>query len=453
MFPDQLRRNLNEGMRAVRERIPHDSLQDFWQRYYWVVAGVSVAGGVVAMGRPFVRRHGVGPPLPHSDSIILEYVGWFVANGNTLYTDIWEIKPPVAFLPTYLFAQATGTNMYAHHLLAIATTAIGLVLTATFTARVIGALTDSPVAGLAAGVAFFALPDLFYLPWLGYNAKMMVFVFGMAGLDRAVHERHFASGILAGLAVGFWQLALVFPVVTTIYAARTRSLAELKRHVGGGLVALGVIIGSLLLYADIGGFVAEVILGPLVLETEGGPFDPRTFVVFFHPTWWSLITLVGAGGLALAVRDAERYPAWPLAVGGVLVTGIIVFIDFDGLWDMVYPIVFIALGAGLLVSYLPRRWGVATVLVFALLVAPTFAPSEFIRHDPVELEPSDGLPPALDAEREYVYWTPEPVSSCRFFGARTQRSILQYYPDADTLADAPCGDVGLYWNVTRDQLG
>jgi hypothetical protein len=281
---------------------------------------------------------------------------------------------------------------------------------------------------------------------------MMVFVFGLGALDRAVHDRHFTSGLLAGLAVGFWQLSVLFPLLTTMFALRRRSLTVLKRHVAGGAVAIGVIGASLLLYADAGGFVAEVVLGPLVLQSETGAFDPRTYVLFFHNDLGRWVTLLGAGGLGVVLVDARRSPAWPLAVGGVLVTLIIVFIDFDGLWDMVYPLVFTALGVGILVSYLPRRAGIAFVVVFGLLLVPAFAPSEFVRQDPVETESSNGLPPALDSEREHVYWTAQSVESCRFFGGGTQRSILEYYPEADSLAQAPCGDVGLYWAVTQQKL-
>jgi hypothetical protein len=452
VFALQFVRDRLERLREWERDLSRETLAAAWQRYYWVVAGLLAAGGVAATGRLFFRRHGYGPPLPHNDSVILEYVGWFVANGNTLYTDIWEIKPPLAFFPSYLFAHVTGTNMYAHHMLGIATTALGLVVTVALTARIVGTLTDSPVAGLAAGVTFLVLPDLFYLPWLGYKAKMMVYVFGLAALDRAVHDRHFTSGLLAGIAVGFWQLSVVFPLLTTIFALRRRSVAVLKRHVAGGAAAIGLIGASILLYADLGGFVAEVLLGPLVLQSETAPFDPQVYFLFFHNDLGRWITLLGAGGLGVALVDARRSPAWPLGVGGVLVTLIVVFVDFDGLWDMVFPLVFTALGVGVLVSYLPRRVGLALVVVFGLLLVPAFAPSEFVRQDPVEMESSNGLPPALDSEREHVYWTAQSVESCRFFGGGTQRSILEYYPEADSLAQAPCGDAGLYWAVTRQKL-
>jgi hypothetical protein len=205
-------------------------------------------------------------------------------------------------------------------------------------------------------------------------------------------------------------------------------------------------------YDDIGGFIAQVVLGPRTLGTESGPFNPRTYVLFFPSELGRWITLAGIGGLGVTLRDADRTGAWPLALGGALVTGIIVFIGFDGLWDMVFPLVFTALGVGIAVSRLPRRVGIATVVTLALLLVPTFAPSDLIRQEPVEMEPSDGLPPALDPEREHVYWTHQSVDSCRFFGAGTQRSVLEYYPDAETLAEAPCGDVGLYWSVTRKHL-
>ncbi|WP_423750820.1 DolP-mannose mannosyltransferase [Salinirarus marinus] len=435
----------------LRRTVSRSRLVRAWQDCYWLVVGVLVAFGVVSMGRPFLGRHGYGPPLPHNDSVILEYVGWFLAQGNTLYTDIWEIKPPLAFAPTYAFAHLTGSNMYLHHLLGIATTTAALAATAAFTARIVGTVTESPEAGAAAGIAFFALPDLFYLPWLGYKAKIMVFAFGLAALDRAVRGDHFESGVLAGLSVGFWQLALVFPAVTTLYAARTKSWANVRRHVLGGALALAAILATLVLYADAGGFLAEVVLGPVVLETEQAPFDPKAYLAFFPGSTGGWLTLAGLSGLAVAFLDSEEPTARPLAVGGLLVLGVL-FVDFDGLWDTVYPLVFTAVGVGVLVSHLSRRAQVAAVVVLVLLVTPAFAPSEFIRQDPVDTKPSDGLPPAIDAERESVYWNHRPIESCRFFGAGTQRSLLQYYPNADVLAEAPCGELDLYWAVTRQRL-
>lgn len=433
------------------DTVPRDRLVNGWNRYYWVVAGVTIAGGVLAMGRPFLRRHGTGPPLPHTDTIILEYVGWYVAQGHTLYTDIWEIKPPLAFVPSYLFAHLTGTNMYLHHVLGIATTTVAFAATAAFAARTVGTLTDSPEAGFATALVLFALPDLFYLPWMGYKAKLLAFALGMAALDRAVRERYFSSGVLAGLTVGIWQLALLFPVVTTIYAVHTRSLDEIRRHVAGGVVAIAVILGTLLLYADLGGFVAEVILGPLALQTERGGFDIGTYLRYFPGDAARWLGLIGVIGMGVTLLDSERASARPLALGGVFVFGILL-VDFDGLSDMIYPLVFTALGVGLAVSYLPRRVGLASIVLLALVVTPTFAPSGLINPEPVELEPSDGLPPALGPEREHVYWTNQSIQSCRFFGAGTQRSILDYYPEDTTLADVPCGNLSLYWEVTRHRL-
>lgn len=429
-------------------------VQVAWDRGYWVVVGLLALLGALLMGRPFLRRHGTAGPYPHNDSIILEYVGWFLAQGNTLYADIWEIKPPLAFLPTYLTALVTGDDMFAHHVVAIAVTIAGLSVTVALTARVVGTVTESPVAGVATGLAFFAMPDLFFLPWLGYKAKILVVAFGMAGLDRAVRGEHFRSGVLAGLAVGFWQLGVLFPVLTTIYAARERSWDALRRHLAGGAVAAGVILLSLLLYADAAGFVAEVVLGPLVLETEGGGFNPEIYVLYFPPKLGTIVTLAAIGGLSVALLDMERPARQPLALGGLLVALIIVFVDFDALWDMAYPIVFTAVGVGLLVSYLPRRVAIAGVLVCGLVLVPVFAPSDFVRQDRMDLSSanSDGLPPALDAEREHVYWTAQEVRHCRFFGSRTQRSLLKYFPNADALADAPCGDLGLYLNVTEQRL-
>lgn len=434
--------------RAARDRLPVDAALAAWRRHYPLGVGLLV----LAMGRPFVRRHGLDAPLPHTDTVILEYVGWFVARGNTLYVDIWEIKPPLAFLPSYLFAALTGGNLYAVHLLGVATTALALALTAAFAARAVGTVTDAPLAGVAVGVAVFALPDLFYRPWMGYKAKMVVFALGLAGLERALRDRWGASGLLSGLAVGVWQLGVLFPLVTTGDALRTRSPAVLRRHLAGGGAALAAILLAVLLYADPEGFLAQVVLGPLVLASEGGAFDPRTYMLFFPGDTGYWFTVLGAGGLGLAFVRDEYAAARPLAVGGLLMGLVVVFVDFDGLWDVVGPLVFCAVGVGLVVGALPRRVRLAAVVALGLTLAPAFAPSALARHDPVDPKPTDRLPPATASERERLYWSGQPVASCRFFGGRTQRSLLEYYPDADLLSEAPCGDVEPYWRALRERI-
>jgi hypothetical protein len=439
------------ALHRVRHSVPHARLHRLWSRHYWLAAGALVALGIGAMGRPFLRRHGAGPPLPHNDSVILEYVGWFLARGNTLYVDIWEIKPPVAFLPSHLLAHLTGTDMYAHHVGGIALTALCLATTAAVAARVVGRVTGTPLAGVAVALAFFALPDLLYLPWLGYKAKALVVALGAVAVDRAYAERYLSSGAIAGLAVGVWQLGVVFPLLTTAIVWTAGGREGLRRHVIGGGAAAVAVVGYLLLVGDVGGFVAEVILGPLVLRTDRAGFDPETYFDFFPSAVSAAVAFVGLGGLLLALRDRHELPSRPLSFGGILVGGVLL-IDFDGLWDMLLPLLFVAIGAGLLVGRLSRERQVLALAALAVVLVPTFAPSEFVRQDRVEMEESDGFPPALDPEREYVYWNHRPVQSCHFFGGGTQRSILEYYPGAETLTEIPCGDLELYLDVTRHRL-
>ena len=443
------RRALVAALRPFRERLPVDRLGAAWRGWYHLVAGLVLAG-VLTMGRPFVARHGTGPPLPHTDSVILEYVGWFVARDHRLYADIWEIKPPIAFLPSYLFAHLTGTNMYAHHLLGVVTTALAMAATAAFGARIVGETTDAPLGGLAVGVAFFALPDLIYRPWLGYKAKMLVFALGMGGVERAVRGRPRQSGLLAGLAVGVWQLGVIFPVVTVVYALRARSRDVVRDHVVGLAGAAAVVCATFLVYADLSGFLAQVVFAPLVLSSESGGV-PWNLPLYFPGDTFYWFAAAGVGGLALSLARPDIDAARPVALGGLLMAAVVLVVDFDGLWDLAGPLAFLAVGVGLVVGALPPRVRLAAVVALGLTLAPAFAPSGFTRHLPVDPVESDGLPPSVGSEREHVYWNAEEVASCRFFGSRTQRSALRYYPEADTLREAPCPDAERYWAVLRYQ--
>lgn len=424
------------------DRIARRRIERRWRRYYWLLSGALAVVGVVAMARPFVRRHGVRPPLPHSDTIILEYVGWFLAQGNTLYTDIWEIKPPLAFVPPYVLAEITGTNMYAHHLGGMVLTGVATVAIVALAARIVGEASGSPTAGFAAGLSFFAIPGLFYQPWLGYKAKTLVFVFGLLSIDRASLGRPAESGLTAGLALGIWQLGIVFPLLTATWTWLDGSWRMRRRYLLGGCLAGLSVLLALVSLGDIEGFLAEVVLGPLVLQSDRPGLDPR-LLFGYTPGWNDALLVVGVAGLGLELISPRDDECRLLGAGGLLVCGVLL-VDFDGFWDMLYPLVFAAFGVGLLVSRLATRRRVLAVLFLAALLVPTFAPSEHVRHDPVVTEPSDGRPPSLDPGREHVYWTRQPIESCRFFGARTQRSILRYDPDADTLAASPCGRLDPY---------
>lgn len=429
--------------------LPTDRVRRLWHRYYWLLAGALAAAGVAAMGRPFRSRHGLAPPLPHRDTVILEYVGWFVARGHTLYVDVWEIKPPLAFLPSYLLARLTGGDVYAVHLGGMVLTALGLVVTIAVASRLVGRVADSPTAGLLTGVAFLSVPGLFYAPWVGYKAKALVFAAGTLALEFAYRDRPGVSGLSAGLAVGGWQLAVVFPLLTTAYVARTRSRAALRRHLAGGGVAAALILLAVLALGSVRGFLAEVVLAPLVLRTDAGGFG-WGYLGFFPDGLGVALTLLGVAGLVLAVRRPTDRPAWPLALCGLLVVGVLA-LDFDGLWDVLSPLLVVAVGVGLLAGHLSRRAQVDLVVVLSTAVVAGFAPTDARRPDPVELTDSDGLPPAVTSERETVYWNARPVRSCRFFGAGTQRSLLDYYPDADRLAEEPCGRLDPYWRALRGQ--
>lgn len=445
MVPESLRRS---SLRAVTP----ERLDDCWRRYYWVLSGVLAAAGILAMGRPFVARHGLDAPLPHSDTIILEYVGWFVARGNTLYVDIWEIKPPLAFLPPYLLARATGLDRYAIHVGGMVLTGVAIAVTVAVAARVVGRATGTPTAGFATGLALFAVPGFFYAPWLGYKAKALAFALGVVGLDRTFEGRSLTGGLSAGLAVGVWQLAAVFPLLTTAYAWLAGSRDDLRRHVAGGGGAVLIILVVLLWIGDVEGFVAEVVLAPVVLQSDRPGFDPRA-PFGFVPGWNGVfLALAASAGFALALVDPTDRRSRLLAAGVVPLGGVLL-VDFDGFWDVLYPLLFVALGVGLLVGRLPRRRRLLALLLLVGLLGPAFAPSESVRHDPMETEPSDGLPPSLDPEREHVYWTGQPIRSCRFFGARTQRSILVHDPDADTLVESPCGDLDPYLRALRGTGG
>lgn len=419
-----------------------------WRRYYWLLPGALAVAGILAMGRPFVARHGLDAPLPHSDTIILEYVGWFVARGNTLYVDVWEIKPPLAFVPSYLLAAVTGGDVYAVHVGGMVVTGVGLTVAVAATARVVGDATGTPAAGVAAGLVLFAVPGFFYAPWLGYKAKVLVFALGMVGLDRTFRGHYLTGGLSAGLAVGVWQLGVVFPLLTAGHAYAAGARDDLRRHLVGGALAALAVVAALVAMGDIEGFVAEVVLGPVVLQSDRPGVDPAA-PFGFVPGWNGIaLALAGGAGMALAVaRSADRRER-VLAAGVIPLAGVLLA-DFDGFWDVMYPLAFAAVGVGLLVGRLPRRRRLLAVVLLVALLGPAFAPSESVRHDPVETRPSDGLPPSLDPEREHVYWTAQPIKSCRFFGARTQRSVLAHDPDADALAESECGDLGPYLRALR----
>ncbi len=444
---------------------------------------VAAALALLALGYAAVRLFsalpaGTWPWL--GDSVIFEYVGWFLAEGNRLYIDVWEVKPPLSFEVTALLAVLAGEHVALYHVLNLLANAMAIALGAAVAAALVHDLTDDRLAAVVAGVAPFALPTYFYRALVGFKPKYLVIATGLGCLWLAFRERPLVAGAVSAAAVGLWQFALVFPCCVVGVCWQTGGRRAALRAVAGGLGAGVVVLLPVLYWGALPAMVAETVLAPLLL-TRGQPLLARVGDIGWALGSWALVALVGLAGVARSITAGRLAREWPLLVLVGWFSLQLAALDYDNPPDLFPWLAVVSLGVGLAVADVRDRSGglvarlpvdgatLARALAAAVLVLATVAVATmggFVT-DPPRTDPKTydttreyalnvSGPDDLDGvERQYVYWNRVPIANCRAFGAANQQRLVRRLglAEGQRWETAPCGRFDPTWRAVRSEYG
>ena len=253
----------------------------------------------------------VGPSL---DASIFSTVGWRLAEGDSLYADVWDHKPPGAYLASTL-AHLLTTDPTVAWAIVWATTLAGVVgaslVTASLLARSGASLTAQWVA--AGFVTFGACT---YLLSLGGGMSETLALLPLAGaLWASTTGGWITAGLTAGAAVVVsFQSAPVLGAIAVLAVAHGREgLVRRAALAASGLLAIATVV-VVALWANGGlGSAGDALLGYSAayraVTARGGGASAWALVP------WTILVLVPLLiGCGVAVIERRRLANGPLGV-------------------------------------------------------------------------------------------------------------------------------------------
>lgn len=377
------------------------------------------------------------PPPISVDAALFEHAGWYLHEGATIYVDIWDLKPPLAYELPWLFATLTGGSPLGIHALSVLVTTLAGVGFALVLAELVHRATGDAEAALLAGLVALTLPGLVLTPALGFRPKLIAIALGLGAL--LIRETHPAwAGAAVAASAGLWQMAVVFPGIVFAASVVDRWREGLLRHAVGAAGVTALVLLPVVLQGATVAMLVEAVLVPLMTPE---PLHPllRGGRAILETRWALPILVVGAAGLLAAMpRWRDRWPLLAIGAWG----GLQLLVDLDGVPDLFLPVAGASLGLGLLAARLEGRprgvlaagLGLAVLVSalgpggFGIVYDPITKPAEEQRADPAlvhafmqRLHGSDGGGDDGDAGVPAVL---EPVERSRFYGGDNMAGIF-----------------------------
>lgn len=418
-----------------------------------------------------------GRPPVNGDAAVFQHAGWYITQGAVPYVDFWDPKPPLNFELSTILAFISGGNMYLLHLLSVFATAVAAVGSVVLVGLMTWHETNEGGAALFAGATMLSLAGFHYLPGLGFRPKYFALCSGLLGLYLVVRKDPFLAGATAAAAAGFWQLAVIFPILVLLqFRQDSRSIV---RAILGMLVTTVLVLLPIVAWGALVPMIAEVIVAPFV--------TPESQSVLFRLGKGPLVlgyttipVLIGLFGLGVAYKSDKRLPGWILGLG-LWAAFQILFVDFDSYPDLFLGMVVASLGVGYAYTYLNgrRRRVIVTVVLTVLClsvvlfggagivtygveaeyypfgmeheIAPQDQPvlqhvivgfGYSMRMDASNDERSENsITPAtlpdMTAEMEYIYWNKVKPDRCHYRLSVMERQYMQL--TGQTGAERACG--------------
>ena len=398
-----MERSMSSPNDALSSAAFHRDLHDRIERNWWTIL---VVGAITTVTLATVIAFANAPFHIHEDSALFQHAGWYIGQGATLYVDIWDLKPPLIYGVTTVLAFASFGNMAVLHVLGVLSAVGAVVGGIVFVGLITHRLTADGFASVAAPASMLVLASVYTFPYAGIRPKYFAFLCATAALFLAVEDRHFASGVAAALAAGFWQLGGgVALLVVGMALHRSGPRAALRAIAGGVTVASLTVLPFVLTGTAVPLFVEVVLASLYGVERYTVPGRLLTLVVELGPGL--LLVPIAAVGWLRGLRDEWREYWWVGAGGSLYLFQ--VFLELQGAIELVLLFVFLALGVGLLVAAIPtpsRRSILAGCVVVLVLTTLYWSqgPITPVKDEVAELQAEYDIP-------TYAYLPPDPPDS------------------------------------------
>ena len=434
---------------SLRNRTCWGNLRQRW----WVpILTISLISHLLIVAKALT---GPSRPPMTPDTAIFEYAGWSLIRGVDLYQEFWEVKLPLPYQTTAVFAWMSGGNVLVGHLLAVGATVLASIVSALTIGALAREITDNDSAAVISGLGVFILPGFVYLPALGFKSKYYVLLAGFAAIWLARRNRFVLAGGAAVASVGYYHLAIIFPIIAVGLALQHGGTRDAARTIIGGVGVTIAMVLPIFLSGDIGAMIAESIVIPLLVGEPGQPVLHRILRGGWYFEIGVIGALIGIFGVGCLLTEFDIRETWWIGAGTGWFSVTTLFLDFDHYPDLILPAAFIAIGIGGMVATFSRHGkgnlitGLAATLVLINLmsvIAIGGLTGAYTFDDRQSMDQLQSIPYTIDnttvarPDVRYLYWNGIESETCHIRLSRTELDWLAL--SKSPLLDRNCGELG-----------
>lgn len=253
------------------------------------------------------------------------------------------------------------------HAINVFFTSLAVVGTVLFTDKIIREITGDRLAGMAGGLVLLSIPYLYMYASMGFRSKIYVICFGALSVLCQLKKRPFWSGMFAVVSAGFWQVGIIYPILSLGIPFQQKNARALRRTLIGILLAGLLVLLPIIYWGALEAMLVEVIIAPLIVG------EPLHFLYrVTRLILWSEVALLTmilglSGGLIMTVRGPEEHRWW-LGIGLVFSLVQVFLVDLDSHQDTFILLWFVSIGAGYLVHCLEARQTAYVIVIIGLSV-------------------------------------------------------------------------------------
>ncbi|MCF8715177.1 glycosyltransferase family 39 protein [Joostella atrarenae] len=289
-------------------------------------------------------------------------------DGYLPYTELWDLKPPLAFLYFALVIKIFGKSLFAIRFIALF-----LISLSSLYLYKIGKQLSGYAVGAWVGALYIIVPNLFYADLQGVMTEyiaMAAFIPGIWLILCREKKMYVLAGILFGISIMI-RLNLAYPVLFIIiwlYSYNYNSTPFIERFISTVKVIIGVSVPIILImfvYSVNGFFMLwwdSVILAPLGYNSEGMSDNIKTFKNVLPFLAWGVL-------LSVYFYKNVSYLKWRYEIGiiGVTIIGIVISFIHSGKFYthyliQLYPFLF------LLTVLFIKQWKYAKYSGYLLII-------------------------------------------------------------------------------------
>lgn len=310
------------------------------QQHWWLSAPVAFAVLEVMIYFPIRPTREIRP-----DQGLFFLGGNLLATGSAPYLNLWDVKPPLIHETTALIALIAPGDPWTQFYIGSALTMLAALSVAILSGLVTHRVTGSASAAFVTTSTIIGYRVFVTAPAYGVYPKFFALAFGVAALWMSLDKRPIFAAVLATVAAGYWQWALVFVAIVYGRAWRASGKADWPRMVLASALVTAVVTAPFALAGAALPMVVEVVFAPFNI-----PEPPQALAERIHKFTnllgfvWPLVVAGVVGAFETAYRERDHYWLVAAVVWPAIQIG---FLDFDAGPDPLLLLVLSAIALGI----------------------------------------------------------------------------------------------------------